>query len=83
MESQIDDYDNTLMCLVLEIPRSSFYYYCKHNMSNPKIEDEKLKELIYKIWINSYKRYGAPKITNVLGKTQKLKREQKKRFKYY
>ena len=52
-------------------------------MSNPKIEDEKLKELIYKIWINSYKRYGAPKITNVLGKTQKLKREQKKRFKYY
>jgi hypothetical protein len=83
MESQIDDYDNTLMCLVLEIPRSSFYYYCKHNMSNRKTQDEKLKELIYKIWINSYKRYGTPKIINVLGKTQKLKREQKKRFKYY
>jgi transposase InsO family protein len=87
MESQIDTHDNTLMCYVLEVPRSSFYYYCKHNISNRKLEDEKLKELIYKIWIDSYKRYGAPKITNVLGKlhnvyvsvrkTQKLMRELK------
>ena len=87
MESQIDTHDNTIMCYVLEVPRSSFYYYCKHNISSQKIADDKLKELIYKIWIVSYKRYGSPKITNVLSKlhnvhisikkTQKLMKELK------
>ena len=72
MESQIDNHDNSLMCHVLEVSRSSFYYYCKHNISTRKIKDEKLKELIYKIWIDSYKRYGSPKITSVLGKIHNI-----------
>ena len=51
------------------------------------MEDKRLKELIYKIWIDSYKRYGSPKITTVLNKlynantnikrVQKLMRELK------
>ncbi len=87
MEDHIDEYNSSLMCNVLEVPRSSFYYYCKHNISNRKIEDKKIKDLIYKIWIDSYKRYGSPKITKVLSKlhnvhisvkkTQKLMRELK------
>ena len=72
MEDQIEEHDNSLMCRVLEVPRSSFYYYCKHNIPNRKIEDEKIKQLIYKIWIDSYKRYGSPKITTILAKVHNV-----------
>ena len=87
MEDNIDQFDTTLMCRTLEISRLSFYYYCKHNKLNRKVENDTIKEIIHKIWIDSYKRYGAPKITTVLGKlynihisvkrTQKLMRELK------
>lgn len=87
METEVDNHDSSLLCSVLEVPRSSFYYYCKHNVSNRKLKDEFLKELIYRIWIDSYKRYGSPKITSVLAKvynvhisvrkTQKLMKELK------
>lgn len=49
MEDQIEEYDNSLMCRILEVPRSSFYYYCKHNSPNRKLDNEKIKQIIFKI----------------------------------
>lgn len=87
MENELENHNTKVMCDTLEVVRSNFYYYCKHNIPNRKIENEKLKVLIKQIWLNSYKRYGSPKITSVLSKehnihisvkrVQKLMREQK------
>jgi transposase InsO family protein len=66
MEGLLDDYNSATLCRVLDVPRTSFYYYCKHNEVKRKIKTEKLKELIQKIWYDSEKRYGSPKITTVL-----------------
>jgi len=86
IEANIDIFDAAAMCLAFSVPRSSFYDYCKHNLPNRTIENNKLKELIKTIWLASYKRYGAPKITQVLSRqynvhvglkrVQKLMREQ-------
>lgn len=56
------------MCRAFEIARSSYYEFCAHHQSNREIENEKLKETIKTIWLDSHKRYGAPKITKVLSR---------------
>lgn len=72
MENNMNDFDVHQMCSLLKVPRSSFYFYCKHNISKRKYEEETLKALIKKIWLDSYKRYGAPKITFVLSKQHNI-----------
>lgn len=72
MEMNQDRYEASTMCKALEVARSSYYEYCKHTQSNREIENEQLKEKIKKIWLDSYKRYGAPKITKVLQKQYNL-----------
>lgn len=68
IEEHMNDYDVTRICNILQVSRSSFYFYCKHNVPQRTIDDKKLKELIMKLWIDNYKRYGAPKIHKVLDK---------------
>ena len=74
----MNDFDVHQMCSLLKVPRSSFYFYCKHNISKRKYEEETLKALIKKIWLDSYKRYGAPKITFVLSKQHNIHISRKK-----
>lgn len=66
MESMLNTYNVNRMCYLFQVSRSSFYFYCKHNVSQRLLEEDRLKELIKDIWLDSYKRYGAPKITIVL-----------------
>ncbi|SHK26883.1 Transposase InsO and inactivated derivatives [Anaerobranca californiensis DSM 14826] len=50
------------MCEVLEVPRSTYYKKLKPITSNREKENRKYKKLILKIYIESRKLYGAPKI---------------------
>jgi len=66
MENNIKEFEIKIMCDTLEISRSSFYYYCEHNISERKLKDKAILDLIKTIWLKSHKRYGAPKITYIL-----------------
>ena len=55
---------------MLVVPHSSYYEYCKETPpSNRQNETRKLREDILAVYIDSHKRYGAPKIREVLVKT--------------
>lgn len=49
MEDHLDDFNVSRMCEVLEVSRTSFYYFCTHNPSPRKIADEAVKEVIKQI----------------------------------
>ena len=68
------------MCRVLKVSRSSYYKHLNKVESKRNIENKRLKELIIKIYKDSKKRYGAPKIHKILisqGETISLKRVQR------
>ncbi|TDT45656.1 IS3 family transposase [Fonticella tunisiensis] len=68
------------MCRVLKLSRSSYYKHLNKVESKRSIENKRLKELIIKIYKDSKKRYGAPKIHKILisqGETISLKRVQR------
>lgn len=68
------------MCKVLDISRSSYYKRLNKTESKRSIENKQFKEKILKIYHDSKKRYGAPKIHNRLvnkGYKISLKRVQK------
>lgn len=68
------------MCEALGIPRSSYYKQLNRTESKRSIENKQFKEEILKIYYDSKKRYGAPKIHNRLitkGYKISLKRVQK------
>lgn len=65
------------MCKVLNLTRSSYYNFLKTETSNSEIKKQSIKELIKKIWWDSFKRYGAPKITIVLKKHYNIQISQK------
>lgn len=56
------------MCSVLQIPKSSYYKTLNPVESNRAKENKKYKEKILKIYNDSNKRYGAPKIHKKLEK---------------
>jgi transposase InsO family protein len=66
------------MCRAFDISRSSYYEYSSHHQSARELENEKLKETIKTIWLDSYKRYGAPKITKVLSRSHNIHIGQKR-----
>jgi putative transposase len=68
------------MCRVLKVSRSSYYKYLKKVESKRSIENRRLKDTILKIYNDSKRRYGAPKIHKLLinhGEAISLKRVQK------
>ena len=65
------------MCKVFNLTRSSYYNFLKIETRNSEIKKQSIKELIKKIWWDSFKRYGAPKITIVLKKHYNIQISQK------
>ena len=69
------------MCKVLKINRSTYYKSVNHVMSARDLENQKLDEDIMMIYFDSKRRYGAPKIYQVLltmGWQVSLKRVQRR-----
>jgi len=54
------------LCRVLEVPRSTYYNHQSRRPSKRIIENENLKDKIMKIYLDSKRRYGSPKITQLL-----------------
>lgn len=54
------------MCRVLEIPRSTYYKSQDETLCNRAIENKKYESEILAIYSRSSKRYGAPKIHEIL-----------------
>jgi transposase InsO family protein len=68
------------MCRVLNVSRSSYYKYLTKSLSPRAVENKSFEDKILTIYIESKKRYGAPKIYNVLinnGDKISLKRVQR------
>jgi len=68
------------MCKVFGLPRSTYYDRINRKPSKRSLENKKFKELIMNIYLESKKRYGAPKITaklNKLGHKISVKRVQR------
>jgi len=73
IESHMKVFEISQMCELFKVSRSSLYFYLKHNVSEREIFNKHLTELIKTIWLNSNKRYRAPKITEILSKTYNIK----------
>ena len=82
MDNNSDLFDITKMCKVFNLTRSSYYNFLKTETSNSEIKKQNVKELIKKIWLDSFKRSGAPKITIVLKKHYNIQISQKTVQKY-
>lgn len=54
------------MCEVLGVSKSGYYGWKNRKPSKRTIRHDVLKKHIYQIYIQSQKRYGSPKITQVL-----------------
>ncbi|MDK4076796.1 IS3 family transposase, partial [Staphylococcus pseudintermedius] len=54
------------MCQVLGVSRSGYYDWKNRKPSVREVKREGLKKHIYQIYIKSQKRYGSPKITQLL-----------------
>ncbi len=54
------------MCRCLDIHHSVYYYHCNHITNSYEEANKQLDEQIKKIYENSKRRYGSPKITKVL-----------------
>ena len=54
------------MCKCVNIHHSVYYYHCNHKENSYQIANEKLDIEIKRIFEESKKRYGSPKITKVL-----------------
>lgn len=68
------------MCKALKFPRSTYYKALIHVPSSRQIRTEQIKVAIMKIWKDSKRRYGAPKITKILeiqGELVSIKRVQR------
>jgi transposase InsO family protein len=54
------------MCQVFKVSRSGYYSWQKSGISNRSIENEDLTKRILKVYQDSKKRYGSPRITKEL-----------------
>lgn len=77
MDDNSDLFDITKMCKVFNLTRSSFYNFLNIEPTTGKLKKQNVKELINKIWLDSFKRYGTPKITIVLKKQYNIQISQK------
>ena len=71
------------MCETLDIPKSTYYQSLHKTESNRERENRKFTELIKQIHEESKKRYGAPKIHEMLekqGHKTSLKRVQRRKI---
>jgi transposase len=69
------------MCNVLELNRSTYYKDSKRKLTKTQINNNELDSKILKVYYDSKRRYGAPKIFKVLrneGETASLKRIQRR-----
>ncbi len=82
IDDNSDQFDIARMCKVLEVSRSSFYDFKNGLCSDSEIKKQNIKELIHQIWVNSSKRYGAPKIAIILKKQYNVEISQKTVQKY-
>ncbi len=57
------------LCQMLKVAKSTYYNNINRKLSSRKIENDKLKSLIQKIFIDSKKRYGCTKIMRILHKS--------------
>ena len=55
-----------MLCKCIGIHHSVYYYHCNHKENSYQIANEKLDIEIKRIYEESKKRYGSPKITKVL-----------------
>ena len=70
-------YDVKTLCKCLNVHRSLYYYHNNHKTNSYKIANQKLDIEIKRIYKESKKRYGSPKITKVL-ETEGIKVSQKR-----
>ena len=61
-------YDVKLICKVIKLPRSVYYYHTQNKSNSYVLANKELDEKILDIYNGSNSRYGAPKITNALNK---------------
>lgn len=69
------------MCRVLDLNRSTYYKDSKRKPTKTQINNNELDSKILKVYYDSKRRYGAPKIFKVLrneGETASLKRIQRR-----
>lgn len=67
IEQQRDAYPVTLMCQVLAVSASGYYAWRKRPASQRKMADDQLLTKIEKIYVQSRRTYGSPRIHAVLG----------------
>ena len=72
-----EEYDVRLLCKCLNIHHSVYYYHCNHTTNRYTAANQQLYEHIERIFYESKKRYGSPKITKVLNE-QGVKVSQKR-----
>ncbi|MBQ7140763.1 MAG: IS3 family transposase [Bacilli bacterium] len=70
-------HDVRLLCKCLNIHHSVYYYHCNHKENSHHLANEELGIKIKKIYDESKRRYGSPKITKILNK-QGIKISQKR-----
>ncbi|MFB5536450.1 IS3 family transposase [Enterococcus faecium] len=66
IEKWCKDYTVSLLCRLLEIPRSVYYFYKNKPLTATEIRNNKLKKKISTIFFTNKQRYGATKIHQVL-----------------
>ncbi|EOT57123.1 hypothetical protein I579_00661 [Enterococcus asini ATCC 700915] len=60
------DYTVSLLCRLLEIPRSVYYFYKNKSLTATEVRNNQLKKKISTIFFDHKQRYGATKIHQVL-----------------
>lgn len=76
-----DEYNIRTICKVISLHHSVYYYHKNHPYNSYEIDNQGLDEKIMKIYLESNKRYGAPKITAALkaqGTDVSIKRVQRR-----
>ncbi|MFL3712344.1 IS3 family transposase [Vagococcus salmoninarum] len=66
IEKWCEKYTVSLLCRLLEIPRSVYYFYRNKPLTATEIRNTQLKKKISTIFFNTKQRYGATKIHQVL-----------------
>ena len=66
MNKYKDKYDIKILCKILNVTRSDYYYNIKNPINSYEIANNKLDIEIKRIFYGSKKRYGSPKIARQL-----------------
>ncbi|MCP1103771.1 IS3 family transposase [Aequitasia blattaphilus] len=68
MNNNYNDYPITMLCKVLNLPRSTYYEALVHEPSNKEKEYKSFSDHVMSTYYDSKGRYGAPKICFLLNK---------------